>query len=291
MHRFAYVAPQSLEEAVSLLKERGNGVKLLAGGTDLLVQMKEAGLHPSTVVSLHALPELRGIEFDEAQGLRIGASTDMATLASFPAVRERYAGLADGAAVVGSVQTRNMATLGGNVANAAPSADTVPPLIALDAVAEIVGPAGARELLVGELSTGAGQTVLAPEEIVVAVRVPTPPDRTGSVFQRHTPRKSMDIAAVGVAVRLTLASDSATIREARIALGSVAATVIRAPQAEELVVGQPPSDELFARGAELARQAARPISDVRGSAEFRRYLVGVMTRRCLGIAAERAQAR
>ena len=291
MQRFSYVAPQSLDEAVSLLKERGDGVKLLAGGTDLLVQMKEAGLHPSTVISLHALPELRGIEFDEAQGLRIGASADMATIDSFPAVRERYTGLADGAGVVGSVQTRNMATLGGNVANAAPSADTVPPLIVLEAVVEVVGPGGARELLVGELASGAGKTVLAPGEIVVAVRVPTPPERTGSVYQRHTPRKSMDIAAVGVAIRLTLASDSSTIREARIALGSVAATVIRAPQAEELLVGQEPSEDAFARAAELAQEAAKPISDVRGSAEFRRYLVGVMTKRCLAIAAERAQAR
>ncbi len=290
MQRFTYLAPQSLDEAVTLLKERGNGVRLLAGGTDLLVQMKEEGLHPSTGVSLHAVPDLRGIEFDDAQGLRIGASTDMATIGSFPAVRERYTGLTDGAAVVGSVQTRNMATLGGNVANAAPSADTVPPLIALDAVVEIVGPGGARELLVGELATGAGQTVLAPEEIVVAVRVPPPPDRTGSVYQRHTPRKSMDIAAVGVGIRLTLAADS-TIREARIALGSVAATVIRAPQAEDALLGQEPSEDAFARAAELAQEAAKPISDVRGSAEFRRYLVGVMTKRCLAIAAERAQAR
>ena len=290
MHRFEYFAPQSLDEAVTLLKEHGDGVKLLAGGTDLLVQMKEAGLHPSAVVSLHALPELRRIEFDEAQGLRVGAGVDMATIESFPAVRERYTALADGAGVVGSVQTRNMATLGGNIANAAPSADAAPPLVVLDAVAEIVGPEGSRQVPVSELFVGPGRTVLAPDEVLMGFSLPTPPSRTGSVYRRHTPRKMMDIAAVGVGVRLTLAPDVDTIREARICLGAVAPTIISASEAEESLAGQAPSDEAFAWAAELAQAASRPISDVRGSAEFRRYLVGVMTKRCLGIALERARA-
>ena len=296
MRRFEYFAPHSLEEAVALLKERGDGVKLLAGGTDLLVQMNEAGLHPSAVVSLHALPELRTIAFDEKQGLRIGAGVDMATIEVHPVVRERYAALAEGAGIVGSVQTRNMATLGGNICNAAPSADTAPPLVVFDAVAEITGPGGARELPVGKLFAGPGKTVLAPHEIVVAFRLPLPvrqagaPRRAGSVYQRHTPRKIMDIAVVGVAVRLTLAGKGDTIQEARICLGAVAPTVIRAAEAEQALAGQSPSDELFAKAAALAQAAARPISDVRGSAEFRRYLVGVMTKRCLGIALERAKA-
>jgi len=305
MHRFQYFAPQSLDEAVTLLKERGDGVKLLAGGTDLLVQMKEAGVHPGSIVSLHALPELRGIEFDEAQGLRVGAAVDMAAIDSFPAVRERYAALADGAGIVGSVQTRNMATLGGNIANAAPSADTAPPLVVLDAVAQAVGPDGSREIAVGELFAGPGRTALDPHEVLVSFRLPTPPPHTGSVYQRHTPRKIMDIAAVGVAIRLTLAPDADTISdairltlapdadtisEAQICLGAVAPTVIRAPEAEEALVGRPASEEAFARAAELAQAAARPISDLRGSAEFRRHLVGIMTKRCLGIALQRAQA-
>ena len=290
MHRFQYFAPQSLDEAVTLLKERGDGAKLLAGGTDLLVQMKEAGLHPGSVISLHALPELRGIEFDEAQGLRVGAAVDMAAIDSFPAVRERYSALADGAGIVGSVQTRNMATLGGNIANAAPSADTAPPMVVLDAIATAVGPDGSREIAVSELFAGAGRTALGPHEVLVAFRLPTPPPRTGSVYQRHTPRKTMDIAAVGVGIRLTLAPEGDTIREAQICLGAVAPTVIRAPEAEEALVGRPASEEAFARAAELAQAAARPISDVRGSAEFRRHLVGIMTKRCLVIALQRAQA-
>jgi carbon-monoxide dehydrogenase medium subunit len=290
MRRFEYFAPQSLDEAVTLLRERGDGVKLLAGGTDLLVQMKEAGLHPSAVVSLHALYELRGITFDEASGLRIGASTLMSAVEEHPTVGRRYTALAEGAGIVGSIQTRNLATLGGNVANAAPSADTAPPLVILDAVAEVLGPDGTRELPVGEIFAGPGRTTLAPDEVIVAFHLPSPPPHTGSVYQRHTPRKIMDIAVVGVGVRLTLTLDTSTISEARICLGAVAPTPIRAPEAEQALVGQPPSDDLFARAAELAQAAASPISDVRGSAEFRRYLAGVMTRRCLGIALERARA-
>jgi carbon-monoxide dehydrogenase medium subunit len=259
MRRFQYLAPNSLDEAVALLKEHGDGVRLLAGGTDLMVHMKEGGLHPPAVVSLHA----------------------------HPAVRERYTALADGAGIVGSVQTRNMATVGGNVANAAPSADTTPPLIVFDAVAEIVGPGGRREMAVAELATGPGKTSLAPGEVIVAFRLATPAAHTGSVYQRHTPRKIMDIAVVGVGIRLTL--DGGKVADARVALGAVAPTVIRATDAEQALVGQSPSEELFAKAAELAQGAARPISDVRGSAEFRSYLVGAMTKRCLGIALERAR--
>jgi len=287
MHRFEYFAPTSLDEALSLLKEHGDGVKLLAGGTDLLVQMKEAGRHPSAVVSLHALPELRSIDAN-GSGLRLGGGVDMWTIAANAEIRRRYTALAEGAGVLGSVQTRNMATVGGNVCNAAPSADTAPPLVVLNAVAEIAGPDGRRELPVGELFAGPGRTVLAPQEIVVAFRLPAPPAHTGSVYQRHTPRKIMDIAVVGVGIRLTL-DGKGSIADARVCLGAVAPTVIRAGEAEDALIGQTPSADVFARAAELAQHAARPISDVRGSAEFRRYLVGAMTKRCLGIALERAK--
>jgi len=288
MHRFEYLAPKSLDEALTLLKERGDGVRLLAGGTDVLVQMKEAGLHPSVVVSIHALAELKRIEFDETKGLRLGSGVDMGTIAEHPIVRERYSALADGARVVGSTQTRNMATIGGNICNAAPSADTSPPAVVFDAIAEIARPQGTREATVEELFAGPGKTLLSPDEIVVAFRLPAFPKHTGSVYQRHTPRKIMDIAVVGIGVRLTLGDDGA-IADARICLGAVGPTVFRVNDAEEALIGKPPSDQLFERAAELSKEAARPISDVRGSAEFRRYLVGVMTKRCLGIALERAK--
>ena len=288
MRRFTYLAPQSLDEALAALREHGDGVKLLAGGTDLLVQIKEGGLHPSAVVSLHAVEELRGLRFDEGEGMWIGAGTLMADVAGHPVVRERYTALAEGAGVLGSVQTRNLATIGGNVANAAPSADSVPGLVVFDAVAEARSADGARQVLLTDLFVGPGRTVLRRDEILVGFRLPAPPPRTGSVYQRHTPRKIMDIAVVGVGVRLTLDQDGA-VSDARICLAAVAPTPIRAPEAEAALTGERPSEALFARAAELAQQAARPISDVRGSADFRRYLVGVMTRRCLAVALDRAK--
>ena len=288
MHRFEYHAPTSLDEAVALLKEHGDGTKLLAGGTDLLVHMKEGGLHPPMVVSLHAVAGLDGISFDESDGLRIGSAASMDEIATNDTIRQRYAALAEGAGVVGSVQTRSMATLGGNIANAAPSADTAPPLVVFDAIAQIIGSDGAREVPVIDLSEGPGSTVLAVDEVLTGFKLPTPPADTGSVYQRHTPRKIMDIAAVGVGVRLSL--DGGNIGEARICLGAVAATIIRATDAEDALAGQTPSAELFAQAAELAQAASSPISDVRGSAEFRRHLVGVMTKRCLDIALERARS-
>jgi len=182
-----------------------------------------------------------------------------------------------------------MATIGGKICNAAPSADTSPPAVVFDTVAEIARPQGTREPLVEELWSGPGKTLLTTDEIVVSFRLPPPPPHTGSVYQRHTPRKIMDIAVVGVGIRLTL-DDSGSIADARIALGAVAPTVIRANDAEESLIGKTPSDDVLERAAELTRDASRPISDVRGSADFRRYLVGVMTKRCLGIALGRAKA-
>ena len=287
MRRFEYLAPESLEEAVSLLQERGDGVKLLAGGTDLLVQMKEAGLHPPAIVSLHSIPGLRGIEAQNG-GLRIGSGTDMIEIAAHDVVHERYTALSEGAGLVGSVQTQNMATIGGNIANAAPSADTAPPLAVFDAEAEVTGPNGSRRLPVAEMFDGPGSTVLASDEVLVALHLPAQPARTGSVYQRHTPRKIMDIAAVSVAVKLSLANNGEVIDSAAICLGAVGPTIIRAEQAEQALTGQTVSDELFDDVAALAQAAASPISDVRGSAEFRRHLVGVMTGRCLKIALSRA---
>ena len=291
MKRFDYFAPESLDQAIAVLRERGDGGRVLAGGTDLLVQMKEAGLRPSYVVSLRRLRDLRGIAFDDAQGLRIGAMATMAEIERHPAVQSRYPALADGARIVGSVQTRNMATVGGNVCNAAPSADTAAPLLVLGAQADVAGPRGRRQAPLESFFTGPGQTVLERDEILVGFAIPTPAPRTGAYYERHTSRVEMDIAVVGVAALVTLAPDGDVIREARIALGAVAPTPVRAPKAEASLAGQPPSEEAFERAADLAVAAARPISDVRGSAAFRRHLVGVMTARCLRRAVERARSQ
>src|SRR3990170_4218263 len=229
MRRFEYFAPQSLAEAIALFGEKGEGGRALAGGTDLVPQIKEGGKipMPSYVVSLRRLPELRGIDFSESNGLRVGAGVTMAELAESPAVRERYRALADGAGVVGSVQTMNMATVGGNVCNAAPSADTAPALLAYEALAVIAGRDGERELPLAEFWRGPNAT---------ALQLPPPPPDTGGVYVRRTPRKQMDIAVIGVAVLLTLEGDR--IQRARLALGAVAPTPIRAPDTEAMLEGQ-----------------------------------------------------
>ena len=290
MRRFEYFAPQSLAEAIALFGEKGEGGRALAGGTDLVPQIKEGGKIPlpAYVVSLRHLPELRGIEFSESDGLRIGAGVTMAELAESPLVRERYPALADGAGVVGSVQTMNMATVGGNVCNAAPSADTAPPLLAYGALAVIAGPDGERELPLAEFWLGPNATALQPGELLRELRLPVPPPNSGGVYVRRTPRKQMDIAVVGVAVLLTLDGDR--IERARIALGAVAPTPIRSPETEAALEGQTASESLFAQAAQTAAAEARPISDQRGSAEFRRHLVRVLTRRTLTSALARASA-
>jgi carbon-monoxide dehydrogenase medium subunit len=262
------------------------------------VQVKEGGKipMPSYLVSLRRVPELRGIDFNESDGLRIGAGVTMTEIAESALIRERYRALADGAEIVGSVQTMNMATVGGNVCNAAPSADTAPPLLAHEAVAVIAGAGGEREVPIGEFWLAPSQTALKPGELLKELRLAVPPANSGGVYVRHTPRKQMDIAVVGVAVLLTLGPPTGSgqaggrIERARIALGAVAPTPVRAPRAEAALEGNAASESLFAEAAETATAEASPIDDVRGSAEFRRHLTRVMTERCLQEAAQRARA-
>jgi CO/xanthine dehydrogenase FAD-binding subunit len=286
---FDYYAPQTLDEAVALLHQLPDA-RPVAGGTDIVVQMKEGRTkfpYPQMIVSLDRIGELKGIDFSEKNGLRIGAGTTMADIATSPVVRVRYQALAEGAGVVGSWQTMNMGTIGGNVCNAAPSADTAPPLLVFEAECVIVGPTGRRTLPLGEFFRGPGLTALGSGELLAELRLPTPPRGTASAYQRHTPRKQMDIAVAGVGIALTIAGGK--IARARVALGAVAPTPIRAETAEAALEGQPPTEEAFARAAEAAAAECSPIADVRGSAEFRRHLVKVMTARMLARAAERGR--
>jgi CO/xanthine dehydrogenase FAD-binding subunit len=290
MKKFDYYAPATVEEALSILKQKGPGGKLLAGGTDLLVQTKEGGRTPAYVVSLRRLKELHGIEYDTQWGLRVGALAEMAAVAAHPVVRQRYGALADGADIVGSVQTRNMATIGGNLCNAAPSADTIPALVVHAAAARIAHENGRREVPVEEFCTGPGRTVMHPQEVLLDVFLPKTGPRTGSAYARQTPRKEMDIAVVGVAVLVTLEPDADVVRDARVCLGAVAPTPIRSKQAEAALEGNAPTEEVLARAGAGAAADARPISDVRGTAAFRRYLCDVLTRRMVRLAVERARA-
>jgi len=285
VRRFELALPDTLEACQQALAD-GPDVKLVAGGTDLLPQMKNGMIKVRRVVDLSAVPELKQIERRADGTLRIGAAATARALELAPAARDTFQSLAESAAVVGSYQIRNLATLGGNLANAAPSADMAPPLLALDAEIVIAGPRGQRRIPIGDFFLGVRRTQLEPDELLVEIVIPAPPAGSGGTYVRHTPRRELDIAVVGVASQLTI-HDGRCVN-ARIALAAVAPVPLRASAAEERLQGESISPALIEEAAQLAVQAASPISDQRGSAEFRRHLVRVLTRRTLTTALERA---
>ena len=286
MRRFELAVPGSVDECLQILAKRGPDTKVVAGGTDLLPQLKNGVLKPGWVVDLSAVAELRTISDAPDGGLRIGASVTARELELDARVRSRFPALAESAAMVGSVQVRNLATLGGNLCNAAPSADMAPPLLALDAEAVIAGPSGQRRVSMASFFLGVRRTVLAPGELLLEIVVPAQAAQSGGNYLRHTPRRELDIAVVGVASQVTLTSGKCTT--ARIALAAVAPVPLRATDAEHALVGQPLTPQQIERAAELASGAARPIDDHRGSIEFRTHLVRVLTRRTLTTALQRA---
>jgi carbon-monoxide dehydrogenase medium subunit len=287
LRRFEIVLPETVEECLRVLGERGRDAKLVAGGTDLLPQLKNGLLKPGLVVDLSGVAPLKSLQADKG-GLRVGAAVSARTLELDKRVQAGYTSLAESGALIGSVQVRNLATVGGNLCNAAPSADMAPPLLALEAEAVIAGPKGERRVPLADFFKGVRSTVLGPDELLVELAVPAPGPRSGGQYLRHTPRRELDIAVVGVASQLTL-SDG-VCKKARIALAAVAPVPLRATEAERALEGQAVTPERIAQAAELAVQAARPISDQRGSADFRRHLVRTLTRRTLTTALERAHA-
>jgi CO/xanthine dehydrogenase FAD-binding subunit len=288
LRRFELALPQSVDECLRVLTQHGGHAKLVAGGTDLLVQMKAGAVKPAWVVDLSGVDRLRVLEGDAARGLRIGAAVTARELEQDPRVLSGYPALAESAALVGSVQVRNLATVGGNLCNAAPSADMAPPLVALEAEALIASPRGERRLPLASFFTDVRQTVLGPDEMLVELTVGPAGPRSGGSYLRHTPRRELDIAVVGVASQVALTDGRCA--KARIALAAVAPTPLRATAAEQALEGQPLGPSLIERAAELAAAATRPISDQRGSADFRRHLTRVLTRRTLTAALARASA-
>jgi CO/xanthine dehydrogenase FAD-binding subunit len=283
--RFDYLAPTSLKEAVEILHENPETLPL-AGGTDLLVQIKERHRPVSAVMSLKRIQEVH--EYANNGKLTIGSAVTVGCVASDPWVQQEYTALAAGAGLIGSVQIQNMATVGGNICNASPSADTAPPLLVLDAHLLIASMQGERTLPLSDFFLGPGKTNLQPGELLKAILLPHPKTRSGSFYYRHTPRARMDIAVVGSAAMLGL-DEEGKISEARVALGAVAPTPIRAFEAEKILIGEKPSEKLFARAASDAMDATAPIDDLRASAEYRRHLVNILTQRALRQALIRAK--
>lgn len=281
MRRFEYLAPATLEEAISALSDHEGEAKVLAGGTDLLIYMKSGRVAPSYLVDIKRIPGLDRIAFDEAEGLRIGALTRLADVADHPIIRERFPMAAAGAESIGTIQVRNKGTIGGNLCNAAPSADMAPPIIAFGTAVKIVGPKGERTLPLDEFFLGPGRTVLGAGDILTEIIIPTPPERSGGVYLRIARRSAIDIAAVGVAAHLTLDGDGTTCRDVRIVLGAVAPIPLRAKDAEGLLNGKRLEAEIIAEAGRRAAEESKPISDVRSSAAYRREMVNVLTKRAL----------
>lgn len=277
MNALEYYEPQEVGDAIRLLSEHGEQARLLAGGTDLLIQMEGRRLQPRAVIYCARIPDLRGITWSQEGGLRVGAAATLREVENHPAIVDRYPALARGAKEVGSVQIRNLATLAGNLCNASPSADTSPALLAYDCEVEIAGPGGTRCVPVAEFWTGPGRTVLARGEMVVAMRLPPPPAGLRSFYHKLAVRKAMDLAMVGVTV--TLWPGNGAARQVRIALGAVAPVCLRAAEAETAIAGG--GAAAIEQAADLAEAAASPIDDHRASAAYRRAMVRVLTRRGL----------
>lgn len=275
---FEYLAPATLEEASALLEEYGPRARVLAGGTDLLVKMKNGLLEPEVLVSLKNIPGLREIRYEPGRGVVIGALATHNDLINSPLLQQKYLSVSQAAHSMAAYQVRNQGTIGGNLCNAVPSADLPPILIALAASAVLTSRRGERTLPLEEFFTGPNRTVLAPGEILTAVVIPDQPT-TGSTYHKFGLRRSGALAVVGVAAAVTVRND--VVEDARIALGAVAPTPMRAREAENVVRGRVPTEEVLRAAGEAAARECRPISDLRGSEEYRRHLVGVFTRRAL----------
>lgn len=278
MRPFAHHVPSDLESAFQLLSDLGPRAAILAGGTDLLLNLREGTLQPDAVVSLRQVAELRGIHKDK-HGVRIGATTTLREIVRSPILRGQYPCLVHAASLIGSVQVRSLATIGGNLCNAAPSADLAPPLLALDAEVILMSSKGKRRIPLHEFFLGPGEQVIQTGEMMTEIVLPPP--RGAAVYLKHSQRAYMDIAMVGVALRLDV--NGGKISSVRVALGAVAPTPMRAIRAEQELEGTPPSEDRFASAAGRAAEACTPIDDIRTQAWYRRRMVEVLTRRGLTV--------
>ncbi len=288
MRPIRYARPGSVSEAVSILTEVGPKARILAGGTDLIPQVNEYIRDAEVFVDGKRIPELMELSFDGDGTLTMGAAVPCYRVYEDDRVRRTLPGLVDAASIIGSIGIQGRASFGGNLCNSGPAADSIPPLIVYSAVAVIAGPVGFREAPVEEFCTAPGRNVLERGEMLISLRIPAPPARSGAHYLRFIPRNEMDIAVAGAAASLTLDMDG-TVSAARIALAAVAPRPLYVPSAGDSLIGGHPTDEAIAQAASLAQAACQPITDMRGTAEHRKHLVGVLTRRALHKSVERAR--
>jgi len=287
MHEMRYESPKTAEAAAALLVGAGGQARVLAGGTDLLIQMRGGRVEPELVIDIKGIPEMISIVSDNG-AYRFGAAVPCMALVENKEFGKVWPGVVDGANLIGSIQVRGRATVGGNLCNASPAADTVPAIMAAGAIATIVGPNGRREAPVETIATGPGKTSLAKGEVVASFTLPKRSPRSGDAYLRFIPRTEMDIAVVGTGVNLTL--DAAGVcTHARVAIGAVAERALMVPEAAAALIGTKVDADALKRMAAAVSAACRPIDDKRGTKVYRIKVAGVMARRTAEIALERAR--
>ena len=282
--QFEYLAPETIGEACNLLLELGSTAKVMAGATDLIPPMKDKVISPEYIIDLKKIPDMDYLEYDEKEGLKIGALTTLRTIETSPLVKEKNPAIAHAAKVVASTQIRTKGTMAGNICNASPSCDTAPNLLAQDAKILVQGPNKDRVIKIQDFFLGVKKTSLEPGEIVTGIIIPPLAENEGAAYIKHAVRKAMDLAIIGVAVKIKVEDGICT--DARIALGAVAATPIRAPKAEQALIGKALTDETIVKASEEAMDSCHPISDIRASAEYRKDMIRVFTKRAIKQAME-----
>ncbi|HWO74103.1 MAG TPA: xanthine dehydrogenase family protein subunit M [Dehalococcoidia bacterium] len=287
MQDVKYAKASSVDEAISLLSEGGPTARVLAGGTDIIVQARERRREVRLFVDIKAIPETQGITYDPDAGLTIGAATPCYLIYGNADVRRLYPALVEAASVIGGVAIQGRASLGGNLCNSGPAADSVPAMIVLQGTAEIAGPNGRRRVPIEDFNTGPGTNVLQPGEFVVSLHFPSPAPTSGAAWQRFIPRNEMDIAVTNAASYVRFEGDIVT--SARIAIGAVAPTCLLVKEAADALVGKPLTEETIKAAGEAAKAAARPINDMRGTIKQRKHLSAVLVERTLREAARRAR--
>ena len=289
MEAIDFVKPNTVNEAVELMASKGDRARMMAGGTDILVQLRAGRRSLDLVVDAKGIPELNQITYDPQNGLTLGASVPCYQIYQNEAVANAYPGLIDCASLIGGIQIQGRASIGGNLCNAAPSGDSIPAVIALGGVAHIAGPNGTREVAAEDFCTGPGRSVLQAGEILVSIHLPPPQAHSGANYLRFIPRNEMDIAVAGVGTSVVLDASGQNFVSARISLASVAPTPVFCKDAGESLAGKPVSEATIQEASEKAQADAVPINDMRGTIRQRIHLVGVLTRRTLNNAVERAR--
>jgi aerobic carbon-monoxide dehydrogenase medium subunit len=287
MTELRYLAPGTLDEAIKAFAAGGSAARILAGGTDLLVQMRSGAVKPGLIVDIKKITEMTTIEEATDGSFRVGAAVPGAVLAEHPRFGKVWPGVLEAVNLIGSTQVQGRASAGGNLCNASPAGDSVPAMVAAGAIATVQGPNGRRELPVEQVPAGPGRTNLLPGEILVSFTLPRRPAGSGDAYLRMIPRSEMDIAVVGCGVSLTL--QDGVCRDARVGLGAIAPTVLLVEAAAEALIGSRLEDAALEAAAKACRAVCRPIDDKRGTIAYRTKVAGVLLKRTAAIAAQRAQ--